>query len=309
MKKAVSLLLCLSMLFALSACGGDSAGASSQYTAEIKASADKLSSTYTNYIIATTVEFAGNTQEYIEVVKGDDIYTEYSVSEDGVLGTIPYGSSETIQYALVDWTHDNQFYSFAGTADNGDVIYKFPTNYATKYAGDREMLFVNRLLAGASNITPKDDIQVDIDGTGVATYKGYQMTVSAKTVADILSFDTQGLYLSIKDEEKSGSNISKLCDFYLEDMTGIWTYSDARVVVGVDSNMMLRFMTLEVGGLGTRMYVTKTVVATSNPNVRETPDFTTAVPLVSTMKEMADIIAQYPDHDSAVAALNTLFGE
>ena len=63
-------------------------------------------------------------------------------------------------------------------------------------------------------------------------------------------------------------------------------------------------MSLEIGGLGARMYVTKAVVDVRNQNVRDTPDFSGAVPVVSTMAELADFVAQYPDYESALSALH-----
>lgn len=304
MRKIVTLLLGLLMVFSLAACGagGGSSSVNSAYKQEIANSAKKLNDTYTNYIISTTTEGFGNQQEYIEVIKGNDIYTEYSVDEYGDIGTIPYGSGESIPYALVDWTHDGQYYSL-GYADDGEVMYKFPENFATKYDYDREMLYVNRLLAGATEIKPYEDLHLTLAGE-TSTFKAYSISVDAKTVMEIMSADSRGVYMSIKDSEKSGSNISKLCDFYLEDSRLMNTYSDGRVIVAIDSDGILKFMSLEIGGLGARMYVTKAVVDVRNQNVRDTPDFSGAVPVVSTMTELADFVAQYPDYESALSALH-----
>lgn len=305
MKKVVAFVLGVIVSVLCVACGATSqtgAGVNQGYKHEIEAAANKLCETYTNYVIATTSEFAGQQSEYIEVIKGNDIYTEVSVSDDAV-GTIPYGSSDTISYALVDWTHDNIYYSMNTTDDGQDVVYKFPAVYATKYNYDREALCVRRMLETATSIESIDDLTLDLS-TGTETCKAYRMNVPGKTVMEVLSATEYGVYMSIKENEKSGSNISKLCDFYLQNTERARTYSDAEVVVAIDENGILKFSSIEVGGLGTYMYITKAVADIRNPNVREMPDFSSAVPVESTMTEMADFVAQYPDYDSAVKALN-----
>lgn len=302
MKKVVALLLSVIFVFALAGCDNAGVGA---YKNEVSAAAKKLNDTYTNYIIETTVEFQGTASVHIEVVKGDDIYTEYSIDEDGNMGMLSYGSADTISYAMVDWTNNGQYYA-VGSYEDEDTYIKFPSNYATNYANDREMMFVNRLLAGVTKIEPYDDIQMT-STTGVETYKGYKLTVKADVVSKILSYDSWGVYQSVKDSEKSGSNITKLCDFYLEELEPTMACSDGTVIVGIDQNGILKFMTLEVGGLGTRLYITKVVVDVTNQNVRETPDFSKSVPLTATMTEMAELLAPYKTHDEMVKALNAMY--
>lgn len=311
MKKVVGVLISLSLVLGLAACdapGGSSSGkgVDSAAKSEIQAAAKKLSDTYTNYIISTNVEFAGNATEYIEVVKGEDIYTEFSVSEDGGIGEVSYGSSDTISYALADWTHDGVFYSFGHDDDGNSVIYKFPASYATKYAYDREAMWVNRMLEKAISIEPYDDLELTLAGEQ-ETYKAYRIEVPSDVVQNFVLEDSLCVYSAIKDEEKKGSNIDKLCDFYIEDFKLQRAMSDGRVVVGIDQDGILKFMSLEVGGLGTTMYITKAVVDVRNPNARDLPDFSSAVPLVSTMTDLADFIAQYPDYDSAMKALQEEF--
>lgn len=306
MKKfgALFLTVCL-MLTMLAGC--NEAEVNQSYKNEIAAAAKKLNDTYTNYIIETTIEFGQDGKMYIEVVKGDDIYTEYSVDEDGRMGMIPYGSDDTISYAMVDWTHDGTYYGI-GSYEDEDVFIKFPDSFAKKYAHDREMLFVNRLLAGAKEITVRGDMQIETV-TGLETYKSYKIIVSSSTMSEILGYDSVGVYKSMKESEKSGSNITKLCDFYLEELEPTLACSDGTIIVGIDQNGILKFMSFELGGLGTRMYMSKVVVDVSNQNVRETPDFTKSVPLSTTMTEMAEFIAPYKTHDEIVNALNTLYSD
>lgn len=308
MKRILGVALCLSLCFAtLAGCGGSpTAGKNVDAAAKqaIEDAAKKLNSTYSNYIISNTVEFSDGVSEFIEVIKGDDIYTEYSVSEDGNLGEISYGSTDSIQYALMDWTHDNQYYSYGYTED-GEMLYKFPSNFATKYVHDREMLWANRILAGAIEVEAIEDMQLTLNGAA-ETFKAYRVRVTPDTVLSLLGSGSWGVYNSLKDEEKAGTNISKMCDFYLESTALENTYSEGVITFAVDQDGILRFMSLETGGLGHMMYYTKAVVDTRNQNVRDMPDFSDAVPLAATMTEMADFLAQYPDYDSAIQALNDI---
>lgn len=306
----VSVALCCVMLMSLAACGGSptaGGGIDADAKKAVENAAKKLNDTYTNYIISNTMEFYGTGSEFIEVVKDNDIYTEVSLGDEGDVGQIPYGSADSVSYALIDWTHEGQFYSFTYEED-GATIYKFPENFGTKYNHDREMLWANRALAGATEIVKVDDMQLTLNGT-TETYSAYRLKVKADTVMQLLSSNSWGVYSSVKEAEKSSSNVSKLCDFYMKSTEMERTYSDAYITYAIDADGILKFMSLEVGGLGEMMYYTKAVVDVRNQNVRETPDFSTTVPLVSTMTELADFVAQYPDYDSAVKALNDKFSE
>lgn len=306
MKKIVAVLLSAAMVLGLCACGStDGPTINEEYKTEIAAAAKKLSDTYSNYVISNSVERDSSGYEYIECVKGGDVYTEYSVDEEGYLGTIQYGSVETASYILSDWTHDGKYYSFTVDDEGNDAIYLFPSSYATKYNYDREMLWANRLLAGALSIEPYNTIQLTT-ADGISDLKTFKMTVSGSTIADLFSAESKGTYLALKDEEKSGTNIAKLCDYCIDDYEKVNVYADAEVLVGIDENGILKYVEIAVGGLGTMMYMTKIVADVRNPNVRDLPDFTGSVPIASTLVELADFVAQYPDYDSAMSALYSM---
>ena len=304
-KKFISFALCGLMLVSLSACsnGKETAKLNQDYVTAVKDAAEKLNSTYTDYIVTTTLEAPDGDTQYLEVKHGDTSYTEYSVNDDNEVGTVAYGSADSITYSLTDWlTEDGKYYMFSADDDGNSVTYSLPTSYKDLIS-DRVMLYANKLVDDATSIEKYDDLTLDL-GEGNQTYTSYKLKVPASTVKDILGVSTYGVYKTIEGDKDTSANIKKLCSYYLEDLDMNLTFSDANVILGIDSDGILKYACLEVGGLGTRLYYTKAVVATKNSNVRSTPDFTNAKTYASSLSDLADYVADYDNYDDAVKALN-----
>lgn len=304
-KKFLSFALCGIMLVSLSACsnGKETAQLNSEYVTAVKDAAAKLNSTYTDYIVTTTLEAPDGDTQYLEVKHEDTSYTEYSVSDDNEVGTIAYGSSDSITYSLTDWlTKDGKYYMFGSDNDGNSVTYSLPTAYRD-LVSDRVMLYANKFVDNALSIEKYDDLTLNL-GDGSQTYTSYKVKVPASVVKDVLGVSTYGVYKTIEDDKDTSANIKKLCSYYLEDLDMNLTFSDANVILGIDSDGILKYACLEVGGLGTRLYYTKAVVATKNSNVRSTPDFTNAQTYASSLSDLADYVADYDSYDDAVKALN-----
>lgn len=304
-KKFLSFALCGIMLVSLSACsnGQETAQLNSEYVTAVKDAAAKLNSTYTDYIVTTTLEAPDGDTQYLEVKHEDTSYTEYSVSDDSEVGTIAYGSADSITYSLTDWlTKDGKYYMFGSDNDGNSVTYSLPTAYKD-LVSDRVMLYANKFVDNALSIEKYDDLTLNL-GDGSQTYTSYKVKVPASVVKDVLGVSTYGVYKTIEDDKDTSANIKKLCSYYLEDLDMNLTFSDANVILGIDSDGILKYACLEVGGLGTRLYYTKAVVATKNSNVRSTPDFTNAQTYASSLSDLADYVADYDSYDEAVKALN-----
>lgn len=304
-KKFLSFALCGIMLVSLSACsnGQETAQLNSEYVTAVKDAAAKLNSTYTDYIVTTTLEAPDGDTQYLEVKHEDTSYTEYSVSDDNEVGTIAYGSADSITYSLTDWlTKDGKYYMFGSDNDGNSVTYSLPTAYKD-LVSDRVMLYANKFVDNALSIEKYDDLTLNL-GDGSQTYTSYKVKVPASVVKDVLGVSTYGVYKTVEDDKDTSANIKKLCSYYLEDLDMNLTFSDANVILGIDSDGILKYACLEVGGLGTRLYYTKAVVATKNSNVRSTPDFTNAQTYASSLSDLADYVADYDSYDEAVKALN-----
>ncbi len=304
-KKFLSFALCGIMLVSLSACsnGQETAQLNSEYVTAVKDAAAKLNSTYTDYIVTTTLEAPDGDTQYLEVKHEDTSYTEYSVGDDNEVGTIAYDSADSITYSLTDWlTKDGKYYMFGSDNDGNSVTYSLPTAYKD-LVSDRVMLYANKFVDNALSIEKYDDLTLNL-GDGSQTYTSYKVKVPASVVKDVLGVSTYGVYKTIEDDKDTSANIKKLCSYYLEDLDMNLTFSDANVILGIDSDGILKYACLEVGGLGTRLYYTKAVVATKNSNVRSTPDFTNAQTYASSLSDLADYVDDYDSYDEAVKALN-----
>jgi hypothetical protein len=307
-KKFVSLALGTSLVLGLSACSSvdtttsKSTGANEEYAQIIRDAAAKLNNTYTDYIISTTLNAPDGDTEYLEVVNGDNCYTEYSVDSDNNLGTLSYGSADTISYVLTDWFDAEQnYYIFSSDEDGNGVVYTLPSNYAD-FVSDRPFMYVNDLLDNAISIDTYDTLTIDL-GEGEEDFTTYKIKVSGDSLKSILGASSYGVYKSIAEDEDSSANIVSLCNAYLDDLNMSLTFSDANVIVGIDSNNILKYMCLETGGLGTRLYFTKAVVATRNNNLRDMPDVSNSIAYSSTLTDLADYVAEFDSYEDAMNAL------
>lgn len=312
-KKFASLALSVIVSFSLCACATVDTSESTddkskEYKKIIRDSATKLNTTFTDYIIANTLNAPDGDTEYLEVVHEDLSYSEYSIDSDNNLGTLQYGSADTISYVLTDWLNsDGKYYLFSSDKDDKSVIYSIPDNY-NSFVKDRPFLYVNKLLDNAKSIEDFGDMELDL-GNGVETVKTYKIKVKNEVLKEILGVSSYGIYKSIVDDKDTDANVKKLCGYYLEDLDMNLTFSDANVVVGVDNDGILKYMCLETGGLGTRLYLTKAIVATRNNNLREVPDFSEAVPYTTTFKELADYVATFDTYDDALDAISDFGGD
>lgn len=305
-KKVCSLVLSFCLVASLSACSGFTPSKSSHnkdYAKVITDAAEKLNSTYKDYIVSTNVEAPDGKVEYLNVFHDKVAYTEFSVDSDNNLGTIDYGSKDNIDYVLADWlTADGKYYIMSADDNKHVIPMSLPDGY-TKYIKDKAFLYTHDIINNATSIKKYDAFNVDL-GDGSQDYKSYKVTMKSDAVKKLIGANSWGIYDSISKSEKKGSNLNKLCSYYLQDLNMSLTFSDANVIFGIDNNGILKYVSLEVGGLGTKMYYTMVVVATQNNNVRTEPDLDSSKPYKNTMKDLADFVGKYNSYDEAMKALD-----
>ena len=314
-KKLFSLALVFCLVFSLSACSNVN-GTTSDNKAEtdskkdgdaidekmvqtVRDAAKKLKDTYTDYIVSTTMQAPDGNITYLNVQHGDVNYTEYSVDDDKNVGTIAYGEKDDINYLMTDYVDNNGIcYLFQSDSDGNPVVYKLPRTY-TKYVKDRGMLYTNDLL---DNVMSSIDLGIDEESN--EKIHRFKFKIKNDCIKSILGLSSYCIYSSILDSQDiSSEHIKKLCKYYLEDINMNLTFSDAVLIVGVDSNNILKYVSFEVGGLGSRLYFTEEVVSTTNDNIRDKPDLTKTVNFENSLKDIADYISGYDNYDDAVKAL------
>lgn len=262
----------------------------------IESALEKLKNT-DKYQISNIMQAPDGNLCYVEICSNGSSYTEYPVDSDGNFGTIAFQDAKDTEYVLTDWvTSKGKGYVLEG--DNSWVSY--PSKYAGKLQS-RDVMYCNVILNNLTSLEFKETVNVDI-GMGVSEELDvYLGKIPSETAHSILGMGSEEIYKAVKDDT-SDSNIKKLCDFYLEDIGFTMVFSDANVLIGV-SDGVLRYIQIEVGGLGTRLYYTKAVL-TKDIDIRPEPDFSNVLTYESTLKDMADYVSKYDSYEDAMKALN-----
>lgn len=291
--------VCLFLVVVVCLCGCGTKGLISEER-EIRDTIQKASNSLisqSGYLISCAMEGGTGEGYSIDLKSGDRIYTEVPVV-DGVVSAVPYGSSESIDYSLVEWTEpDGSTYLFSG-----EGMYSTPSGYSTYVLGKKDM-YVSDMLKVAYSFKPEQSLTFSEFGsnTSLACYSFY---VPADTVRNIIWHQDIGIYSAIQGEHTKDS-IGKLCGYYLADTDRVTVCSDAKVYVGIDNQGVLRYCALEVGGLGTRLYSTKVVLELGRTDLDFEPDFSYATDFSLTLVDFADYVAGFDSYEDALYYLSS----
>lgn len=303
MKKLLILMGVVSLLFV--GCGDAPVKKNLLHLETLQTGVDKLKSYEDSYVISTSINAPDGITNYIESVIGDASYTEYPVDAEGGFGTLAYASQDSIEYAMTDWlTADNRYYVFLGNEDGTDSTYRLPDSYTTDLYS-RNVMYADIILRDATDIQVYKTETMNL-GYGDEPITLYRIKIPSTTVKHILGIPTYGLYKSLYEKHGIESSVGVLCNYYMQDLDMNLTFSDGNVLLGLDKDGVLQFMSLETGGLGSRLYVTKSVVEDKNPYLRQEPVFTSALDYEVMLQDLADFVASYASYDDAVKALNEL---
>ena len=263
---------------------------------EIEDAVAKLESYEDAYAITNLMEAPDGILSYIEVVSGDNNYTEYPMDSEGNVGV----EGENTTYFLSDWMVDGGSYYILGSDDDNNLLsYTLPSSYQ-ELCSDRTNLYVDMMIDDFISITKIGTQEVDL-GSGYENLVLYQCILPSETVREILGMGNYGLYDSIRKDYKNNSAIVSLCDYYCSELDMNLTFSDANIMIGISEDEgLLRYMSLETGGLGTRLYLTKIVVL-DGISVRSLPDFSGATDYVDTMQDLADYCAEFNSVEEALS--------
>lgn len=274
-----------------------------EYKAELEEALYKLKTTE-GYIVQTYMEAPDGNAAYLEVVKDGGSYTEYPVDADGnITDSLLGGSSGNGDYALADWLDADGNSWIVQTDSAGDLVYySLPQSYGRKCLS-RNVGYFDLMLDSFTEVEKQADTETADIGDGSEEYTLYKCKLPSDVVKEILGMNTYGLYSAYKDDSKTEDNIKTLCGYYIDELNMSLTFSDANVMVAV-ADGQLRQLTIEVGGLGTRLYVTKSFLTKGEYEVRERPDFTDSKDYMETMREVADYVAGFDTYEEALKAMN-----
>lgn len=277
-------------------CSASKSNNDSDAMKKVESAFDNLKKLDKTYEISNVMQAPDGNLCYVEICNKDASYTEYSVDKDGNYGTVAFQDAEDTDYVLTDWvTKKDKGYLLSG--DNTWVSY--PDSYSKDLAS-RKYMYFDKMVDKLTDLKFKETTTADI-GMGEESIDVYTAKVDSETVHSILGIGSEQIYKSVK-EDTDNKNIKKLCEYYLDDISFTMVFSDANVRLGIVDDM-LRYVQLEVGGIGSKLYYTKSVL-TKEIDVRDEPDFSNTDTYESTLKQMADYVAKYDSYEEAMKALN-----
>lgn len=258
-----------------------------------------------NFLIANEMSMPSGDIYYIEIIDNNlgNAYTEYPVDDSGNLGTVSFYDTSGAQYQLFDWwTLSGKSYTFQLTDEEGGIWYEMPDGYGTSLQS-RNVLYLDVLTANAYEFNDGSKLTEDDEEDDVHLYT---CKVPSEDVTKAMGIDSLSLYESILNEAVNidDSATKELCKKYLDELSMNLVYSDGLLTIQM-TNGEITGMTLEAGGLGTRMYITKTIANSGDDlEMRDVPDFTGAAKYYDSVKELADYVAQYGSYEEAMIELN-----
>lgn len=298
-KRIFSLVLASTLMLGLVGCGSNNESQVSSDQKELEQAVEGLKADKDTYIISTTVNAPSESSQYIEVCGADFNYTEYPVDAEGNIVTDVDVNAVGNSYMLSDWMTEDSFYVWAMSNENEAGFYTLPDSYRT-ICEQRRYLYADYIMKDIKDVKKSDSIVADL-GEGEQEYQIYKGTVSAEAITEIMKVGSYDLYEALETQYANDEAIKKYASF-MKDETGFnLVFGDAKATFAV-ANGELRYYTLEIGGLGTRMYLTKSVVK-STTDVREKPDFTGAKEYAELIRETADYVSQYDTYDDALNSM------
>lgn len=271
-----------------------------EYYNTLSTGLDKLQNFKDNYIVSHVLDAPNGSVSYLNVNTSYGNYNEYPVDKDGNLGQVDADAKE-VTYTLTDWLSKDTYYMIYGD-DKTSGFTHLPKSY-TALVSSRKYMYLDIMLDSFTSINYLGNSKIDL-GAGEELVDIYSCELPSAKAQEVLGVNTVGLYESVAEAYKDDKNISKFCEYYLEDNRKNLACSDAVVTVGVDSNGLVRYVGLEVGGLGTRLYYSMTLVTKIDDNLRTAPsELASSVEYNTVIKDYAALVAQYDSYAEALSAM------
>lgn len=253
-----------------------------------------------DYIVSHILDAPDGSVSYLNVSTGNFNYNEYPVDKDGNIGAVDEDAKE-ITYTLTDWLDSSAYYTLYGD-DKESGFAELPSSYVDKIKS-RKYMYLDIMLDKFTSIEYDGVSKVNL-GSGDKLIHIYTCNLPSSVVKEILGMYTVEMYACVKDEYSADKNIKKFCEFYLDDMNRNLACSDGIVTVGIDDAGLIRFVGIDVGGLGTRLSYSMTLVTDIKDTLRTRPiELESAVPYKTVIQEYANFVAQFDSYTDALNAM------
>lgn len=315
-KRIVSFLVMATLVFSFTGCSSvktenknsESKDNFIEYKTELQEAVDNLNVCESNYMISNILESPQGTTCYIENYSTAGYsFTEYPMDKEGNLGQLQLTGDEEegdIDYLTTDWiTEDGKMYLNNSQDASKAEYYKMPDTYAD-ICKSRNVMYMDTMLKDFIEITKEETTsEVDLGEIDKVELTMYKCVLPKEKVKNYLAVGSLALYESMKADEATSDSVKKLCDYYIKDLNETMYFSNANVYVGVDANKVLRTYSLEVGGLGSRMYLTKTVLFNGYQDLKQ-PDFKNVSNYCDTLTDLAEYLEETgEDYGKAITKL------
>ena len=210
---------------------------------------------------------------------------------------------ENTIFTVSDYLKDNEMILVGyDDVETGEYTgWKVPTGYK-ELADSRAFLYVDRFLGNFGVIHKEEAITTDI-GNGMETLDIFTGEVQSEAISTQIGIGSTELYKELM-YSTDDDNIKKLLGWYVNESEKATACSDGDFTIGLDKNGVLKLMSVQVGGIGDFLNITKTVI--TDTSVMEkvlVPVIENPTDYALEFKEMADMCAPYETYDAAIEAL------
>ena len=264
---------------------------------------DKLYKYDKDYIVTTYLAQPSGNSGYYDYVKANKDSYNMTPDEMVMSADTAYQNGENLdKYVMTDYYNsEKDLVTFLSYEDGKPEYFSSPDSYAD-YIADRSILYAGNLVTRVKEFTNHEEATVDI-GNGEEKITFYQARVDASAIREVLEVGSYTLFYRVAQEayDKGDEGMYSLFNYYCDAMDDSLTFSDGTVLFGLDSDGMLKYISISTGGIGSTMQSTKCVITdTSKVEVQDAPASPeTYERFYAIYQDLADEVAQYDNIEDA----------
>ena len=258
-----------------------------------------------NFVVTTMVNSPSDASTYIEVYDNGKSYTRIPDGTTNYTGTSWQTRVDGNAYILSDYIDKDGNMYLAETADGVSYeMYSVPKSYSDS-SKSRKVMFLDVLLNGVKDISFTETITADL-GSGDIELDIYSLTVDSTAVKELHKTGSYNMYDSIRKEYPDEIGVTKLMTWYLEDIERTLHFSDGDLIIALDKEGMPRYMSMQMGGLGTFATISKSIVDITDDAKINEPDLSQAVEYKTMLQSYADFAKDFDTIEEMFDAMNSI---